>query len=59
MSIVITLNTYLQSLPSHHQHKGYVQTYMYIRVQDSETDNCGTISGGNIHKIMTLMEVGN
>ena len=26
-------------------------------VHDSETDNCGTVRGGNIHKIIILMEV--
>ena len=40
-STVITLNTYLQSLPSHHQRKGYIYTYMHVH--DSETDNCGTV----------------
>ena len=59
---VITLNTYLQGLPPHHQCRGYVQIYMYICiymcvcvcvcVQDSETDNCGNkhiTGGGNKH----------
>ena len=55
MSAVITLNTYLQSLPSHHQCRGYIHTYMCVH--DSETDDCGTVSGGNIHKIIILMEV--
>ena len=41
---VMTLSTYLQGLPSHHQCKGYVQTFFFIIfVQDPETDNCGTI----------------
>ena len=31
--------------------------YIYMCVQDSETENCGTVSGGNIHKIVILMEV--
>ena len=26
-------------------------------VHDSETDDCGTVWGGNIHKIIILMEV--
>ena len=55
MSTVITLNTYLQSLPSHHQCRGYIHTYMCVH--DSETDDCGTVWGGNIHKIIILMEV--
>ena len=55
MSTVITLNTYLQSLPSHHQCRGYIHTY--TRVHGFETDDCGTVSGGNIHKIIILMEV--
>ena len=55
MSTVITLNTYLQSLPSHHQCRGYIHTYMCVH--DSETDNCGTVRGGNIQKIIILMEV--
>ena len=46
-----TVNTYLQSLPSHHQ----CREYMYVH--DFETDDCGTVSGGNIHKIIKLMEV--
>ena len=29
-STVITLNTYLQGLPSHHQCRGYVQIYIYV-----------------------------
>ena len=41
ISTVITLNTYLQSLPSYHQCKGYIHTYM--RVHDFETDDCGTV----------------
>ena len=59
MSTVITLNTYLQGVPSHHQCRGYVHIYMYVCVcvQDSETDSCGTVSGGNIHNIIILMEV--
>ena len=40
MSTVIALNTYLQSLPSHHQCRGYIYTYMCVH--DSETDDCGT-----------------
>ena len=55
MSTVITLNAYLQGLPSHHQCRGYVHIYIYV--QDSETDSCGTVWGGNIHKIIILMEV--
>ena len=51
----ITLNTYLQSSPSHHQCRGYIHTYMCVH--DSETDNCGTVWGEIIHKIITLMEV--
>ena len=31
-STVITLNTYLQDLPSHHQCRGYVQIYIYIYI---------------------------
>ena len=49
-STIITLNTYLQGLPSHHQCRGYIQ--IYTCVQDSETDNCGTEV-----EIITLMEV--
>ena len=56
MSTVITLNTYLQSLPSHHQCRGYIHTYMCVH--DSETDDCGTVWGGNIHKIMTTLAGG-
>ena len=56
MSTVITLNTYLQSLPSHHQYRGYIHTYM-CDSHDSETDDCGTVLGGNIHKIIILMKV--
>ena len=41
MSTVIILNTYLLSLPSHHQCRGYIHTY--ICVHDFETDDCGTI----------------
>ena len=55
MSTVVTLNTYLQSLLSYHQCRGYIHTYMCVH--DSETDDCGTIGGGNIHKIIILMEV--
>ena len=56
ISTVITLKTYIQSLPSHHhQCVGYIHTYMCVH--DSETDDCGTIWGGNIHKIIILMEV--
>ena len=42
MFTVMTLNTYLQGLPSHHQCRGYAQIYTYM-VHYSETDNCGTI----------------
>ena len=31
-STVITLNTYLQGLPSHHQCRGYIQIYLYIYI---------------------------
>ena len=41
MSTVITLNTYLQSLSSHHQCRGYIHTYMCVH--DSETDDSGTV----------------
>ena len=30
MSTVITLNAYLQSLPSHHQCRGYIHTCMHV-----------------------------
>ena len=40
-STVITVNTYLQSLPSHHQCRGYIHRYMCVH--DFETDNCGTV----------------
>ena len=43
-STVITLNTYLPGLPSHHQYRGYVQIYQTI-VEQSEVE------------IITLMEV--
>ena len=52
MPIVITLNTY-------HVKVMFKQKCYIIYVQDPETDNCGTICDGNIHKIMTLMEVEN
>ena len=55
MSTVMTLSTYLQSLPSHHQCIGYIHTYMCVHY--FETDDCGTVRGGNIHKIIILMEV--
>ena len=48
-------STYLQSLPSHHQCRCYIHAYMCVH--DSETDDCGTVWGGNIHKIIILMEV--
>ena len=41
MPIVITLNTYLQSLPSHQQCRGCIHTYMCVH--DSETDDCETV----------------
>ena len=51
-STVITLNTYLQGLPSHHQCRSYVQIYIYVFkilrqtiVEQSEVE------------IITLMEV--
>ena len=50
-STVITLNTYLQGLPSHHQCRGYVQ--IYICVQDSEQ----TVVEQFELEIITLMEV--
>ena len=46
---------HLPSLPSHHQCRGYIHTYMCVH--DFETDNCGTVWGGNIHKIIILIEV--
>ena len=49
-STLITLNTYLQGLPSHHQCRGYVQ--IYICVQGSET-----IVEQSKVEIITLMEV--
>ena len=43
-----------------YQCKGYVHLkHVIICVQHSEADNCGIIRGGNIHKIITLMEVEN
>ena len=65
MSTVILLNTHLQGLPLHHKCVGYVQIYINVCVcvcvcvQDSETDNFGTIWGGNICKVNTKMNVKN
>ena len=42
-------------IPSHHQCRGYIHTYMCVH--DFETDDCGTVRGRNIHKIIILMEV--
>ena len=53
-STVITLNTYLQGLPSHHQCRVYVQIYIYMCVFKILRQ---TIVEQSEVEIITLMEV--
>ena len=39
MFTVMTLNTYLQGLPSHHQCRGYIYIYIYIYIYAIKKEN--------------------
>ena len=50
MSTVITLNTYLQSLPSHHQCRGYIGLFHFLSVQGDGRKIPGLVKSMNFQR---------